>query len=471
MKKVLIAGTASGTGKTTITLAIEAALCRRGLVVQPFKCGPDYLDTAHHSAICRRKCRNLDTIMLSVDENSASLQRASRDADIVVAEGMMGLFDGISGESNRGSSADIARALRIPIVLVMDASCSSRSIAATLRGFATFDPEVKISAVILNRVASEGHFQMLEDAIRGTTEIPILGWIPKNSAWAIPERHLGLVDANERAWTEDQLASFGDIAESHLDLDRFVDIASEVGAADKALSPSNDIRVPAKPIVKIGVARDEAFSFYYEDNFDLLRDYGAELVEFSPLHDKHLPEGINGLYIGGGYPELHAKVLSANHEMLAAMRQFCGSGGPVYAECGGMMYLADAIIVEDALHPMTGVLPLTVEMSPSLVKFGYAKIRIEADCVLGPKHTEAIGHSFHYSKIEATGDLNSCYELEYLRAGRFEREGYAIGNVLASYIHLHFRSNHELPQNFIRAALLSRAETSSPGGDSVPLID
>jgi cobyrinic acid a,c-diamide synthase len=370
MKKILISGTASGTGKTTITLAIEAALRRRGMVVQPFKCGPDYLDTTHHSAICGRECRNLDAVILSARENTASLLRASQGADIVIAEGMMGLFDGLSGGSEHGSSAEIAKLLRFPVLLIMDASSCSRSIAATLLGFSTFDKDVKIAGVILNRVSGEGHFQMLAEAIKGTVDLPILGWMPKNSTWTIPERHLGLHDASEHAWTETKVASLAELAEKHLDLDKMIELASDADTHILLPAPNDHICVTSTAAVRIGVARDEAFSFYYEDNFDLLRDYGAEIVEFSPLHDKRLPENIDALYIGGGYPELHAATLSNNSSMIASVQQFCRSGRPVYAECGGMMFLVDSIVTDGVSYPMAGFLPLRIEMSSRLVKFG-----------------------------------------------------------------------------------------------------
>jgi cobyrinic acid a,c-diamide synthase len=456
MKKILIAGTASGVGKTTITLAIEAALIRRGIAVQPFKCGPDYLDTAHHTAICGRQCRNLDTIMLSADENAASLQRASQGAGIVVAEGMMGLFDGLSGGSDLGSSADIARTLRLPVVLVMDASSCSRSIAATLLGFTSFNKSVKIAAVILNRVSGEAHFQMLLEAIQGTVNAPVLGWIPRNSAWTIPERHLGLHDANERAWTEAELASLAEVVEKHLDLDRFLELATAEDAPVTATDAVVETVPRLGPAVRIAVARDAAFSFYYEDNFDLLKDCGAELVEFSPLCDRRLPERVDALYIGGGYPELHAGELRDNRAMIAEVQEFCQSGRPVYAECGGMMFLAKDIVADGTTYPMAGVLPLSIEMSPRLVKFGYVRVRFNSDCILGPAGTVATGHSFHYSKIQSVGEIDKAYALEYIRAGRFEQEGYVAGNVLASYVHLHFRTNRTLAGSFIHAALLAR---------------
>jgi len=461
MKGFLIAGTASGVGKTTITLAIEAALRQRGMTVQPYKCGPDYLDTAHHSMICGRKCRNLDTVMLSAEENLASLRRSAEGADIAVVEGMMGLFDGISGASELGSSAQIAKMLRLPVVLVMDASSCSRSIAATLLGFAKFDKELSISAVILNRVAGEGHYKMLAEAIQGSVEVPILGWIPRESALSIPERHLGLHDANERAWSQAEIALLADVAEKHLDLNRLVAIATsnfeDALPAMETLTP-----LSAAPRVRIAVARDAAFSFYYEDNFDLLRDCGAELIEFSPMHDERLPDGTDALYIGGGYPELHAETLSENRSMITAMQQFCAAGKPVYAECGGMMYLGQEIIVEGKTFSMAGVLPLRIEMSPRLVKFGYVNIHFEHDCVLGRAGTEAMGHSFHYSRIESIGMVDHAYLLKYIRAGRSEHEGFATQNVLASYVHIHFRTNRQLAQNFVDATLAAKKKSFEP---------
>jgi cobyrinic acid a,c-diamide synthase len=242
----------------------------------------------------------------------------------------------------------------------------------------------------------------------------------------------------------------------HLNLDRIIEIAATADASDVLPATEDRIHLTPTPAVRIGVARDEAFSFYYEDNFDLLRDYGAELIEFSPLHDEHLPENVDGLYIGGGYPELHANALNNNRSMIASVRQFCCSGRPVYAECGGMMFLANSIVAAGISYPMAGVLPLNIEMSSRLVKFGYVKVRFNRDCILGPAETEATGHSFHYSKIESASETGMAYSLQYLRAGRREEEGYVLGNVLASYVHLHFRTNHRLPKHLIHAALTAK---------------
>jgi cobyrinic acid a,c-diamide synthase len=465
MKRFLIAGAASGVGKTTITIAIEAAFCRRGLVVQPFKCGPDYLDTAHHTRVCRRPCRNLDSVMLSPLENARSLRRATQNADLVIAEGMMGLFDGVSGASEQGSSAQIAKMLGMPVVLVLDASSCSRSIAATVLGFTTFDKDLKFAGIILNQVAGEAHFEMLAEAIRGMVDAPpLLGWFPRNQQWAIPERHLGLHDANERAWDEQELQSLADAAERHVNLDLLLQAASVDGVPSCEDEPGLPFGAIAEP-VRIGIARDAAFSFYYEDNLDLLRDCNAELVEFSPIHDSHLPASLDALYFGGGYPELHGAKLSANRCMIEDVQRFCGSGRPVYAECGGMMYLAREIVCDSAAYPMTGVLPLEIEMSPRLVKFGYVAANFTQPCVLGSTGTEAIGHSFHYSRIRADSAAQTAYALRYVRSEKCEAEGYVTPNVLGSYVHLHFRSNRKLAPNFVEYARRVKG-----GNDSAPIL-
>lgn len=452
MKRFLIAGTASGVGKTTITLALAAAYSRRGMAVQPFKCGPDYLDTAHHSSICNRACRNLDTVMLSPLENARTLERAARGADLVIAEGMMGLFDGVSGSSEQGSSAEIAKLLGMPVVLVLDAAKCSRSIAASVLGFTRFDRDLRFAGVILNRVASEGHYQMLAEAIESTLETPVLGWFPRNPEWTVAERHLGLQGAVERGWKSAEVQLLAETAARQIDLDRLLQQANaaplpEVGDAERPGTAQ-----ASEPPVRIGIARDAAFSFYYQDNLDLLQDAGAELVPFSPLEDRSLPAHLDALYLGGGYPELHAGQLSANHSFLEDLRGFANSGKPVYAECGGMMYLARTLRSDGETYDLAGILPLEIEMSKSLVKFGYVEATFARSCVLGPAGTKVVGHSFHYSRIFAAAETPTAYALRYLRSGRCEPEGYCAGNVLGSYVHLHFRAQRSLAPHFVAEA-------------------
>jgi cobyrinic acid a,c-diamide synthase len=455
----MVAGTASGVGKTTAALALMAALQERGYRVQPFKCGPDFLDTGHHTAICGRVSRNLDTWMLDGEANRAVFTSASRDADAAIVEGMMGLYDGVAGGTEEGSAAEIAKLLGLPVVLVLDAAKSARSIAAVVKGFESFDPEVRFAGIVLNRVGSDRHYRMLEMAIRSVTTTPLLGRIPTNAAIAIPERHLGLHTTEETTSAEDRLGAFAQAGRQHLDLTPLLDLlwaeAPAKSEATPALSPTSRL---GQTRVRIGVARDKAFSFYYEDNFDLLRENGAEIVSFSPLADAELPQNLDGLYLGGGYPELHADALSRNTAMRAGIRAVVEAGKPVYAECGGMIYLGRALTTLDGRSfTMTGVLPLEFEMTPQLVHFGYVDVTFVEDCLLGEKGTQVRGHSFHCSRLRAGAAMPAAYRLKYSLSGRDELEGFHYKNVLASYVHLHFRGNPALAASLVTAARRTQA--------------
>jgi cobyrinic acid a,c-diamide synthase len=437
MTAFVLAGISSGVGKTTISLALIRALQKRGLRVQSFKCGPDFLDTGHHGAIAGRAARNLDTWLLSADANREIFSRGVATADAAVVEGMMGLFDGVAGGTETGSSAEIAKLLGLPVILVLDASRSARSIAAVVKGFATFDSDLHLAGVILNRAASERHFTLLRDAIVANTDVAVLGWFPRSAETAIPERHLGLRTAEEMPDNDARAEKLAALAESHLDIEKIL-----------ALKPSRNVVSELKHTafsksdpVRIGVLRDEAFSFYYEDNFDLLRDAGAELVFFSALRDA-FPEDLDALYVGGGYPEIHAERLSTNTALMSALREFAATGKPVYAECGGLMLLGETLTLRDGrTFAMSGVLPVAFTMTERLVHFGYAEVEMTEDCPLGASGTCIRGHSFHYSSAEAAAELKTAYHVRYSLSGREEREGYLRGNVLGSYIHLHLRAN------------------------------
>lgn len=457
MKGVLIAGTASGVGKTTIALGIMAGLRARGLVVQPFKCGPDFIDAGHHSAVCGRAPRNLDTWMLSGETNRQVFSNACTGADVAVVKGVMGLFDGVSGGSEEGSSAEIAKLLDLSVVLVLDAGNSVRSMAAVALGFEKFDSALRVEGLILNRVAGEHHFRMLESAIRSATGVPILGWFPYDPAVAIPERHLGLHTAAEETGMSGRLAGLAALTQKHLDLGLLMQFESSLCPESR-----QTIRVDkgATDPVRVGVARDQAFSFYYEDNLDALRELGAEIVEWSPLHDKELPADIDALYIGGGYPELYAEQLSGNKALVKQVRAFSQSGRPVYGECGGMMYLAEELRTFDGLSfPMAGVLPLCVEMTKKLVNFGYTDVQFRDDCLLGEKGTVARGHSFHCSRVTETSSIAPAYSVRYTLSEKETSEGYSRNNVLASYIHLHFGSNPVLAQTFLGRTRTAKRRT------------
>jgi cobyrinic acid a,c-diamide synthase len=451
----MVSGTETGVGKTTVALAIMAALRQRGLEVQPLKCGPDFLDTGHHTRMCGRAARNLDTWMLSDEANRLVLQNSAAGADVVVAEGMMGLFDGKNGKSEIGSSAEIAKLLRLPVVLVVDASKSARSVAALVLGFESFDSNLTLAGVILNRVAGEFHYEILRDAIESSCKTEILGWLPLEPSITIPERHLGLhrasdQSADSQATIRETLARIGN---QGLDLNKLLRLECELELALPTL-----IVVPhSHDAVRIGVPSDAAFSFYYEDNLDLLRERGAEIVQFSPLCDSSLPPDLDSLYFGGGYPELHAEQLSSNHKMLQQVRAFAASGKPVYAECGGLVYLSENLNADDRRFAMAGVLPLSISMTDGLVQFGYSTVTLLEDCLLGRKGTVIRGHSFHYSQITSQGNIDKSYHVHYTLSGNAEFEGFRQENILASYIHLHFRANPAVVDHFVATIRQARS--------------
>ncbi|QMV17322.1 cobyrinate a,c-diamide synthase [Granulicella sp. 5B5] len=457
MKGFLVAGTASGVGKTTVTLALIAAMRRRGLIVQPFKGGPDFLDTGHLTRMAGRAARNLDTWMLPLSANKAVLREASKGADVFVVEGMMGLFDGKDGVTKTGSSAEIAKLLQLPVVLVLDAAKSARSIAAVVLGFEQFDPKLPLAGVILNRAASERHFKMLKSAITSSCKTPVLGWLPHDASIAIPERHLGLQAAEESS--DDNLGRQTDtlacLAENSLNLDALLSLPCGFDFGETSLV----IPETGMPAVRIGVARDQAFSFYYEDNLDLLRKHGAEIVPFSPIADLELPEGLDALYLGGGYPEVYAEQLSGNRSMLHSMRQFAASDRPIYAECGGMIYLSRQLTnLNGSSYGMAGILPFSSEMTGKLEKFGYVTVNLTHDCVLGASGTVLRGHSFHYSRIAEMPNLPTSYRVRYSLSDQQEEEGYRFGNVLVSYIHFHFRTAPHIAQRFVELTRLLKSE-------------
>jgi cobyrinic acid a,c-diamide synthase len=443
---LVVAGVASGVGKTTVALALISAYRRRGVVVQPFKCGPDFIDGGHHTRASGRPSRNLDGWMFSVEGNREIFWQGSARADLSVVEGVMGLFDGVDGRSNTGSTAEMACWLGLPVILVVDASAIARSAAALVHGFSTFDPALEVAGVIFNRVAGPSHYRLLEDALAGGTRVRALGYLPRRSDIEIPERHLGLVTAHEDAAPTSKLNLLADLAEQTIDLNGLLEAARATSAETADVPRDSPVRV------RIGVARDKAFSFYYQDNLDALRRAGAELVEFSPLDDARLPGAVDALYFGGGYPEVFAQQLAANQSMLAEVRAGAGEGLPIYAECGGLMYLAQEIVTRTGPVRMAAVLPLSVEMTDKLVNFGYTEVSFVSDCVLGSAGCRARGHSFHFSKIGDSGTLECVYRARNSRTKHEEPEGFRVKNVLASYIHLHFLSNPAMARAFVEHA-------------------
>lgn len=438
----IIGGVSSSAGKTTVTLALMAALRKKGLSVQPFKAGPDYIDPSHHTALCGRDSYNLDTWMMGKEAVRSTFSRRMRDADVSVIEGVMGLFDGRGALDEEGSTAHLAKTLGLPVVLVVDAAGMAASAAAVVRGFENFDPELKLAGVIFNKVGSAGHFALLKEAVEKSCRARVLGYVHKNVDVTIPERHLGLFMAGEQSATYESLAG---LVEETVDLDALLRCSHM--SEEEVLFETPELR---QEPVTIAVARDEAFCFYYRESFDLLEQFGARLVFFSPLRDKALPEGTKGIYLGGGYPELYAERLMNNGAMRESIRKAADENMPVYAECGGLMYLGKSLIdLESKQFEMTGLFPWVSEMLLTRMFLGYREVKVLSDSPFLKKGEIIRGHEFHYSQIKAMESVDQCY-LHEGSSGTSKKEGYLYKNCLASYVHLHFASNPRFPEEFVR---------------------
>lgn len=494
---VIIAGDRSGAGKTTITLALLADLAKRG-VVQSFKVGPDYIDPMFHRAVTGRPCRNLDPILTSPEYVQSCFDRYTQGVDYTVVEGVMGLFDGVSipqtidsinnstdiTESKSlelipdfASTAHIARLLDLPVILVLDCRSLSGSIAAIAHGFATFDPRVKIAGFILNKVGSDRHAQLLTTAL-APLDIPVLGILRREASIEIPDRHLGLVPTAEL----DNLSAFftqlRDLAEECFDWEKLLPLFKKNQQNQKSYPPlllaqpvqrtqggwggsSPEIN-PAK--IKIAVASDRAFSFYYQDNLDLLESLGAELTYWSPLQDHKLPSEVQGLYFGGGFPEVFAEELAHNHQGKNAVKQAILKGMPTYAECGGLMYLTQGIKdFQGQLWQMVGILPTEAAMGDRLV-LGYRQATALQDGLVVKQGQQVWGHEFHRSSLTFPPDSSlvptqglPLWQTQSL--GQVQnQEGWHLPHLHASYVHLHWGSTPEIPQHFLDKAREYRSD-------------
>jgi cobyrinic acid a,c-diamide synthase len=539
MKRIVIAAPHSGSGKTTLTLGIMDALKRRGLRVAPFKVGPDFIDPGYHRLVTGTTSVNLDGWMCGLDFVRDSFAYNGAGADIAVIEGVMGLFDGIDGISEAGSTAEIAKVLAAPVLLVVDARSQARSAAALVHGFASFDPGVKIAGVIFNNVASANHERILREALGASSpEIALVGCLPREPELAIPSRHLGLMTAEENPLSGAFLQHLGEVVDRHLDLDLILRIAGErvapiprhavklrarslpcppyeIGGKPNAGRQRGDLPGLKTPLsrhaslppcctggtkhhqalnltavslplplkgrerlnegetvqgarflgttvqgttpvpygadrVRIAVARDAAFCFVYEDNLRLLRERGAELCCFSPLTDAALPDGISGIYLPGGYPELFAEILAANNPLKEAIHRAIESDLPVYAECGGFIYLTQGVTEGEVMHPLVGIFPVNTRMLPRRKALGYREVELLAESVIGGKGTLGRGHEFHYSEMaQMPLDVERLYQVSK-KGQALGQEGYRYRNCLASYIHLHFGGSPEIADNFVR---------------------
>lgn len=441
LPSLLIAGTQSGCGKTTVTLGIMAALRQRGWTVQPFKCGPDFIDPTLHLLVTGRTSRNLDLRMCGPDWVRQCFSHhavGSGDSPVIaVIEGVMGLFDG-----GAGSAAELAVLLNVPVLLVLDVRSAAESAAAVVRGFESLDPRLRLTGVIFNQVGSVKHLQLVSQAVHEHCKAEIIGSVPREHGISLPSRHLGLHLGAEVSLNQQRLVS---LIEQHINVERLLQLAAgaQVPSAPPAAPPA-----PPVATIRLGVAWDEAFCFYYQDNLDLLRAAGAELLLFSPLRDQSLPKQLDGLYFGGGYPELHAAQLAANHSLRAEVLAFSRAGRPVYAECGGFMYLCEAIVDSAGRHhEQAGVFPVTARMGQRLRRLGYCRAELREDSLLGPAGSVLYGHEFHYSEIDPMPEqVRRVYALDDGRT-----EGYLLKRTLAGYLHLHWGRSPEAAQYFVRA--------------------
>ncbi|MBC1567345.1 cobyrinate a,c-diamide synthase [Listeria sp. FSL L7-1425] len=450
MNKILIAAASSGTGKTTVTLGVMHALKKRGLRVQPFKVGPDYIDTNYHQAITGVASINLDSFLIDDDAMLAALfEKHGESADISVIEGVMGLFDGLGIDRDNASTSFIAKCTKTPVILVVDGKAISTSAAAIVDGFNRFDPELKIAGVIINRVASENHFSLIKGAIERYTDVPVLGYLPKNVAVALPERHLGLVPQEEMTELEAKWELLGDLITEHVDLDRLLEISK---SGEDLVGESLDITLPNFSGFRVAYALDAAFHFYYQDNLELIRSTGAMMIPFSPLEDKEVPKA-DFIYIGGGFPEVFADRLAKNSTMRKSILAAHEKGIPIYAECGGLMYLGSALEMNDAQYEMVGVFSGISKMTTRLRKFGYCTAEPLENTLIGKKGTAIRGHEFHHSVFETTE--TPCLQLSKKRDGEIVKAwqgGYQKGNTFASYLHIHFYQNPAILMQMFGAA-------------------
>jgi cobyrinic acid a,c-diamide synthase len=453
---ILISATHSGAGKTTVTSVVMAALRRRGLTVQPFKIGPDFIDPGHHTAICGRTSINLDPWLMGDEGVRRSFERWAAGADVAVVEAMGGLFDGADG-TERGSAAEVAKLLGVPVLVVLDVWGMTRTAAPILQGLRAFDPELRIAGCVLNRVGGSAHARMVVEALPEDLRGLVVGSIGHQEGLEIAERHLGITTVQELGETAAARAEARERAAADLDLGRIVELAAGAGQVPICDPPAPPISHPPDGTVRMAIARDDAFHFYYEENLALLREAGFELVPFRPTSDPHLPPDVDLVYLGGGYPESFAPRLAANEALAAELRERVAAGLPVWAECGGFMYLGRSLTGFDGeTHRMAGVLPVDFAMDREYLAISYVSAATLAASPLGPAGTTVRGQEFHQSRIVDAAAGPDLYDLRR-PDGREFREGYGRPNVAASYTHLHLASNPDVATHLLHAARAHRA--------------
>jgi len=447
LPRLLIAGVQSGVGKTTLTLGIMAALRRKGIVVQGFKVGPDYIDTGLHLHASGIKTHNLDSWMGSEEVVETIFYKNAARVQISIIEGVMGLYDGVKGERIKGSSADIALILNAPVILVVNVRGLAQSCVALVKGYIEYEPRLNIKGIVLNNAGSIYYRTLLKQCLEEELGVKVLGCIPAEKNIKMPERHLGLLPAEENSELQTSISLMADLVEREIDLECLVEMAKDTSEINLVGYCHQYPNIG----ITIGVAKDEAFSFYYQDSLDYLEETGAKLEVFSPLWDKSIPL-VDGLYLGGGFPEMFLEELSNNQAMMCSIKEAGNKGMPIFAECGGFMYLTQNIRdFRGETWTGVGIIPAQVKMTDKLAALGYVKATALKDSILANKGEVLKGHEFHYSQISGIDENEQAYSLEGGKGKDFRRDGYVKGNILASYVHLHLRSNSRVVDNFLNA--------------------
>lgn len=449
ISRIVIAAVSSGSGKTTVVTGLLSALRQRGIKVQSYKVGPDYIDPGYHKLASGRPAHNLDSWLMPAEKLKEVLARTSADADISIIEGVMGLYDG--GRKGVSSTAEIAKLLDAPVLLVIDAKSMGASAAAIALGFRQYDPNVKLAGVILNRLGSPTHKTMIEGAM-SAIDMPVFGTVRRDDGLIMPERHLGLLPVEENS-EQDVVDRMGQAMAGQIDIDNIIKLANT--ASEICIIPDNvPNSVSMDDKVRIAVAKDDAFSFYYPESIRMLEKCGAEIITFSPLRDKELPE-CDGIILGGGFPEMFAAQLNANTAMMDSIRAAAANDIPIYAECGGFMYLTKGLVDFDGnFHPMCDIIPCQVQMNNKLQMVGYVEAEMQLDTVLGKIGTKIQGHEFHFSSeiIDEGMDINGfsrAFTFTRMRNNAQYPAGFARGNILGSYLHLHFLGCPEAAAHFV----------------------
>ncbi len=449
----VVAAINSGGGKTTVTMGLMAAFRKLNFAVQPFKVGPDYIDPMYHTVATGRKSRNLDCFMAPEAALPYLFVKNGGDADIAIVEGVMGLYDGASPDAIAGSSAHIAQILDIPVILVLDGHGMSLSAAALIKGFQDFSPATNIAGVILNRVKHEGGYLYLKEIIETQCGLPVFGYLPEDPAFALSSRHLGLYCSDEIKDLKAKLDTLAAALIDHVDLAALQRVAAYQGKP--VLKPALPQPLKEEEKVRIGYAYDAAFNFYYQDNLDLLSELGADLIPVSPLKDKTLPQ-LDGLLLGGGYPELYLRELSANTPFKESLKRRLEDGMPCYAECGGLIYLGRSMTMNEETYPLIGFFPFDFAMTDRLQHFGYMQATIAPHTVFSGEEPETLrGHEFHYTKRVDTTAYATVYDVSKKRKDKILhwQEGFQKNNVLGGYPHFHFYSNPACAARFLENVL------------------